>query len=145
MGHSGGPITGDMNGPEVYATIFAIGPGKTDANIIWAGSDDGLVHVTRDGGKTWANVTPKEMPELGRVSQIDASRFEAGGAYVAVKKPLLNDLEPYIFKTTDFGKSWTKITSGIAPLDYVHVVREDRRRRGLLFAGTQHARLRFTQ
>ena len=139
MGHSGGPITGDMNGPEVYATIFAIGPGKTDANIIWAGSDDGLVHVTRDGGKTWANVTPKEMPELGRVSQIDASRFEAGGAYVAVKKPLLNDLEPYIFKTTDFGKSWTKIISGIAPLDYVHVVREDRRRRGLLFAGTQHA------
>ena len=93
-----------MNGPEVYATIFAIGPGKTDANIIWAGSDDGLVHVTRDGGKTWANVTPKEMPELGRVSQIDASRFEAGGAYVAVKKPLLNDLEPYIFKTTDFGQ-----------------------------------------
>ena len=75
MGHSGGPITGDMNGPEVYATIFAIGPGKTDANIIWAGSDDGLVHVTRDGGKTWANVTPKEMPEFGRVSQIDASRI----------------------------------------------------------------------
>ena len=139
MGHSGGPITGDMNGPEVYATIFAIGPGKTDANIIWAGSDDGLVHVTRDGGKTWVNVTPKEMPELGRVSQIDASRFDAGTAYVAVKKPLLNDLAPYIFRTTDFGKSWTKITSGISPTDYVHVVREDRRRRGLLFAGTQHA------
>ena len=139
MGHSGGPITGDMNGPEVYATIFAIGPGKTDANIIWAGSDDGLVHVTRDGGKTWVNVTPKDMPELGRVSQIDASRFDAGTAYVAVKKPLLNDLAPYIFRTSDFGKSWTKITSGISPMDYVHVVREDRRRRGLLFAGTQHA------
>ena len=138
MGHSGGPITGDMNGPEVYATIFAIGPGKIDANTVWAGSDDGLVHVTRDGGKTWLNVTPKEMPELGRVSQIDASAFNAGTAYIAVKKPLLDDLKPYIFRTTDFGKSWTKITSGIAPMDYVHVVREDRKRRGLLFAGTQH-------
>ena len=113
MGHSGGPITGDMNGPEVYATIFAIGPGKTDVNVLWAGSDDGLVHVTRDGGKTWANVTPKEMPEFGRVSQIDASAFDAGTAYVAVKKPLLDDLAPYIFRTTDFGKTWTKIVNGI--------------------------------
>jgi photosystem II stability/assembly factor-like uncharacterized protein len=138
MGHSGGPITGDMNGPEVYATIFAIGPGKTDANVIWTGSDDGLVHVTRDGGKTWLNVTPNEMPEFGRVSQIDASAFNAGAAYVAVKKPLLDDFRPYIFKTADFGKSWTKITSGIAPADYVHVVREDRKRAGLLYAGTQH-------
>jgi photosystem II stability/assembly factor-like uncharacterized protein/uncharacterized protein YciI len=138
MGPSGGPITGDMNGPEVYATIFSIGPGKTDVNVIWAGSDDGLVHVTRDGGKTWLNVTPKEMPEFGRVSQIDASAFNAGTAYIAVKKPLLNDLAPYIFKTSDFGKSWTKITAGIMPLDYVHVVREDRKRKGLLYAGTQH-------
>ena len=126
MGPSGGPITGDMNGPEVYATIFAIGPGKTDVNIIWAGSDDGLVHVTRDGGKTWTNVTPKEMPEFGRVSQIDASAFDAGTAYIAVKKPLLNDLAPYIFRTRDFGKSWTKIVNGIGAVDYVHVVREDR-------------------
>ncbi|MEO5895256.1 MAG: glycosyl hydrolase [Vicinamibacterales bacterium] len=138
MGPSGGPITGDMNGPEVYATIFAIGPGKTDANIIWAGSDDGLVHVTRDGGKSWSNVTPKEMPDFGRVSQIDASAFNPGAAYVAVKKPLLDDLAPYIYRTTDFGQSWTKITGGIAPLDYVHVVREDRKRKGLLYAGTQH-------
>ena len=138
MGHSGGPITGDMNGPEVYATIFAIGPGKTDVNVIWTGSDDGLVHLSRDGGRTWLNVTPKEMPEFGRVSQIDASRFDAGTAYVAVKKPLLDDFRPYIFRTTDFGRSWTKIVSGIAPMDYVHVVREDGKRRGLLFAGTQH-------
>jgi photosystem II stability/assembly factor-like uncharacterized protein/uncharacterized protein YciI len=138
MGPSGGPITGDMNGPEIYAVIFAIGPGKTDENIIWTGSDDGLVHVTRDGGKTWQNVTPKEMPEFGRVSQIDASRFNAGTAYVSVRKPLLNDLSPYIFRTHDFGKTWTKVVNGIRKDDYVHVVREDRKRKGMLYAGTQH-------
>ena len=138
MGPSGGPITGDMNGPEVYATIFAIGPGKTDANLIWVGSDDGLVHVTRDGGKTWTNITPKEMPEFGRVSMIDASRFDAGTAYVSVRKPLLDDLRPYIFRTRDYGKTWTKIVTGLGPRDYVHVVREDTQRKGMLYAGTQH-------
>jgi len=138
MGHSGGPITGDMNGPEIYGTVFALGPGKTDVDILWAGSDDGLVHVTRDGGKTWTNVTPKEMPEFGRVSQIDASTFNAGTAYVSVRKPLLNDLAPYIFRTHDFGKTWTKIVNGLGATDYVHVVREDRKRKGLLYAGTQH-------
>jgi photosystem II stability/assembly factor-like uncharacterized protein len=137
MGDSGGPITHDMNSPEVYATVFALGPGKTDVNVIWAGSDDGLIHVTRDGGKTWTNVTPKEMPDLGRVSIIDASAFDAGGAYVAVKRPLLGDLAPYIFRTHDFGRTWTKIVSGIGPLEYVHAVREDPTRKGLLYAGTQ--------
>ena len=138
MGPSGGPITGDMNGPEIYGVVFALGPGKTDADILWAGSDDGLVHVTRDGGKTWTNVTPKEMPEFGRVSQIDASAFDAGTAYVSVRKPLLNDLSPYIFRTRDFGRTWTKIVNGIGPLDYVNVVRADGKRKGLLYAGTQH-------
>lgn len=138
MGPSGGPITGDMNGPEIYGVVFAIGPGKTDVNIVWAGSDDGLVHVTRDGGQTWANVTPKEMPEFGRVSQIDASRFNAGTAYVSVRKPLLDDLRPYIFRTHDFGQTWTKIVNGLGPRDYVHVVREDTQRKGMLYAGTQH-------
>jgi hypothetical protein len=138
MGPSGGPITGDMNGPEIYAVVFALGPGKTDANILWAGSDDGLVNVTRDGGTTWTNVTPREMPEFGRVSQIDASAFNPGTAYVSVRKPLLDDLKPYIFRTHDFGKTWTKIVNGIGPLDYVHVVREDKRRKGMLYAGTQH-------
>ena len=138
MGESGGPITHDMNAPEVYATVFALGPGKTDVNIIWAGSDDGLLHVTRDGGKTWTNVTPKDMPEFGRVSQIDSSFFDAGAAYVAVKKPLLNDMAPYIFRTHDYGKTWTKVVRGIAANDYVHAVREDPARRGLLYAGTQH-------
>jgi photosystem II stability/assembly factor-like uncharacterized protein len=138
MGVSGGPITHDMNSPEIYATVFALAPGKTDVNVIWAGSDDGLVHVTRDGGKTWANVTPKDMPDLGRVSQIDASKFDAGTAYVAVKRPLFDDFTPYIFRTHDFGKTWTKTVSGIAANDYVHVVREDPTRKGLLYAGTEH-------
>ncbi len=137
MGDSGGPITHDMNSPEVYGTVFALGPGKTNVNILWAGSDDGLVHVTRDGGKSWVNVTPKDMPEFGRVSQIDASSFEPGGAYMAVKKPLLNDFAPYIFRTRDFGRTWTRIVSGIGPRDYTHVVREDPTRRGLLYAGTE--------
>jgi len=138
MGPSGGPITHDMNSPEIYATVFALGPGKKDANILWAGSDDGLVNVTRDGGKTWTNVTPKEMPDLGRVSIIDASSFDPAAAYVAVKKPLLGDFAPYVFRTHDFGKTWTKITTGIAANDYVHSVREDPTRRGLLYAGAQH-------
>ncbi len=138
MGHSGGPITGDMNGPEVYAVIFAVGPGKKDVNTIWTGSDDGLVHVTRDGGKTWTNVTPKDMPDFGRVSQIDASSFEPGGAYIAVKRPLLDDFAPYIYKTIDYGRTWTRIVNGIRADDYVHAVREDPTRRGLLYAAAQH-------
>ncbi len=138
LGESGGPITKDMNAPEVYATVFALGPGKTDVGVLWAGSDDGVVSVTRDGGKSWATVTPKEMPEFGRVSQIDASAFDAGTAYIAVKKPLLDDLRPYAFRTHDYGRTWTKIVNGLGPTDYVHVVREDRTRRGLLYAGTQH-------
>ena len=135
---SGGPITGDMNGPEVYATIFSVGPGKRDVSVIWTGSDDGLVHVTRDGGRTWSNVTPKDMPEFGRVSQIDASNFASGTAYISVRRPLLDDFAPYIWKTTDYGRSWTRIVSGIRPDDYVHAVREDPTRAGLLYAAAQH-------
>jgi hypothetical protein len=135
---SGGPITGDMNGPEVYGTIFSVGPGKRNVDVIWTGSDDGLVHVTRDGGKTWANVTPPQMPEFGRVSQIDASVFDDGAAYVSVRRPLLDDRKPYIFKTKDYGRTWTTIVAGLRDDDYVHVVREDPTRRGLLYAGTQH-------
>ena len=135
---SGGPITGDMNGPEVYAVIFSIGPSKKDKNVIWTGSDDGIVHVTRDGGKSWTNVTPKDMPDFGRVTQIDASAFNAGAAYVSVRRPLLGDFAPYIWKTTDYGTTWTKITDGIRADAYVHAVREDPTRAGLLYAATQH-------
>jgi photosystem II stability/assembly factor-like uncharacterized protein len=138
MQDSGGPITHDMNSPEIYGTVFSLAPGRTDVNVIWAGSDDGLIHVTRDGGKTWTNVTPRDMPDLGRVSQIDASPFDAGTAYIAVKKPLLADFAPYIFRTHDYGRTWTTIVNGIAANDYTHVVREDSAQKGLLYAGTQH-------
>ena len=138
MGHSGGPITGDMNGPEVYAVIFALGPGKKNTNVLWAGSDDGLMHVTRDGGKTWTNVTPQAMPAFGRVSMIDASAFNDGAAYVSVRRPLMDDKTPYIFRTADYGRTWTQIVTGIRGDDYVHTVREDPWRRGLLYAAAQH-------
>jgi photosystem II stability/assembly factor-like uncharacterized protein len=138
MGDSGGPITHDMNSPEIYGTVFSLAPGKKDVNVIWAGSDDGVVHVTRDHGKTWTNVTPAAMPDLGRVSQLDGSSFDNGTAYMAVKKMLLGDRSPYIFRTRDYGKTWTKIVNGIPAGDYVHTVREDSVRRGLLYAGTQH-------
>jgi len=138
LGLSGGPITGDMNGPEVFATIFTIAPSRLERGTIWTGSDDGLVFITRDDGKRWTKVTPPGLPDLGRVSLIDASPHKAGTAYVAVKNYLQEDRAPYIFRTDDYGKSWTKIVSGIKPGDYVHAVREDTKRPGLLYAGTEH-------
>jgi photosystem II stability/assembly factor-like uncharacterized protein len=137
MGPSGGPITRDMNGPEIYGVIFSIAPGKRDANVIWTGSDDGLIHVTKNGGTTWTNVTPKDMPDFGRVSMIDASSFNSGTAYVSARRMLLNDRNPYIFRTRDYGATWTKIVNGIRPDDYVHTVREDPYQKGVLYAGTQ--------
>jgi photosystem II stability/assembly factor-like uncharacterized protein len=138
LGDSGGPITKDQNGPEIYATIFTIAPSFHDPATIWTGSDDGLVHITRDGGKKWANITPPELPAFSRIGMIDASHHKPGTAYLAAKRYQLDDRAPYIFKTHDFGKTWTKIVSGIAPGDFVHVVREDPRRAGLLYAGTEH-------
>ena len=138
LGVSGGVITRDMNGPEIYGTVFALAPSHQDVNIIWAGSDDGLIHITRDGGKHWDNITPKDMPKNTRVSIIEASRFSAGTAYVAAKRYQMDDRAPYIWKTNDFGKTWTKITKGIRADDYVHAVREDITRAGLLYAGTEH-------
>src|SRR5207342_1475922 len=113
MQDSGGPITHDMNSPEVYATVFALGPGKTDVNVIWAGSDDGLVHVTRDGGKNWQNVTPPDLPPFTRISLIEASPHSAGSAYLAGNRYQLGDRAPYVYKTADAGKTWTKITNGL--------------------------------
>ena len=138
LGVSGGVITRDMNGPEIYGTVFALAPSYQDVNIIWAGSDDGLIHITRDGGKHWENITPKDMPKNTRVSIIEASRFSAGTAYVAAKRYQMDDRAPYIWKTNDFGKTWTKIINGIRADDYVHAVREDITRAGLLYAGTEH-------
>ncbi|MGH7655116.1 MAG: VPS10 domain-containing protein [Gemmatimonadaceae bacterium] len=138
MGPSGGPITRDMNGPEVYGTVFSIAPSKRTTSVIWAGSDDGLIHVTKDGGATWQNVTPKDMPDFGRVSLIDAGAHDSATAYVAVKRFLLDDKAPYIWRTHDMGKTWKKIVNGIGAEDFVHAVREDPTRKGLLYAGTEH-------
>jgi photosystem II stability/assembly factor-like uncharacterized protein len=138
MGNSGGPIVFDQDGPEIYATIFTIAPSRRDTSTIWTGSDDGLVHVTRDGGRTWRNVTPSGVPPNTRVSRIDASWHHAGTAYVAAERHQMDDRAPYIWRTRDYGATWTKITDGIADGDFVRVVREDRKRPGLLFAGTEH-------
>jgi photosystem II stability/assembly factor-like uncharacterized protein len=138
LGHSGGPITGDMNGPEIFATVFALAPSKVDRGTIWAGSDDGLIHVTRDDGKSWQNVTPKDLPEFARVSIIDASAHKPGTAYFAAKRYLVGDRAPYIYRTEDFGKTWTRIVSGVRSDDYIHLVREDPKRAGLLYAGGEH-------
>lgn len=138
LGDSGGPITKDQNGPEIYGTIFTIAPSRQDANTIWTGSDDGVAYITRDGGKHWANITPKDLPEFARISMIDASPHEVGTAYLAAKRYQLDDRKPYIYKTHDFGKTWAKIVNGISSDDFVHVTREDPKRAGLLYAGTEH-------
>ncbi len=134
---SGGPITKDNTGVEVYDTIFSVVESPVQKDLIWVGTDDGLVQLTRDGGKHWENVTPKAMPDWGTVSMVEASPHDAGTAYIAVERHKQDDFAPYIFKTSDFGKSWTKLTDGIPSNNYVHAVRIDPRRAGLLFAGTE--------
>ncbi len=135
---SGGLLTKDNTSVEYYDTVFALAESPVEKGVIWAGTDDGLVQVTRDGGQDWANVTAKEFGEWSLVSIIEASPHAAGAAYVAIDRHKLDDYRPYAFKTTDYGKSWTKITSGLPESSYVHAVREDPKRRGLLFAGTEN-------
>src|SRR3989442_3530112 len=134
---SGGPINIDDTGTEYYDTIFTVAESPVTKDLIWAGTDDGLIHVTKDGGKNWANVTPKDLPEWSRVSLIDASPHDAGTAYVAIDRHQLDDYRPYIYKTGDYGKSWTKITKGIPKTTFVRAVREDPKKRGWLYAGTE--------
>ena len=134
QGPSGGPITKDNTSIEYYNVIFAVAPSPLDSNTIWAGTDDGLVHITRDGGKTWANVTPRDLPEWALVSIIEASAHDAGTAYLAATRYKWDDFRPFIYKTTDYGRSWRRITSGIPDNHFVRVIREDAARRGLLYA-----------
>jgi len=134
---AGGPITGDNTGVEFYNTIFAVAESLIEAGLIWAGSDDGLVHLTRDGGQNWSSVTPTGIPEWGTVSAIEASRWDAGTAYVVVDAHRLDDETPYLFKTSDFGRSWKSLTTGLDPEIYLHVVREDTRREAMLYLGTE--------
>jgi photosystem II stability/assembly factor-like uncharacterized protein len=123
---------------QAGGSVSTLAPSYHEANTIWAGTDDGLVHITRDGGKNWQEVTPPELPEFSRLSLIEASPHGPGTAYIAAKRYQLDDRAPYIFKTGDYGKSWKKIISGIAPNNFVHAVREDPKRQGLLYAATEH-------
>lgn len=134
---SGGDITLDDSGTEYYDTIFALAESPITKGLLWVGTDDGLIQLTKDEGKSWTNVTPKDMPEWSRISQIDPSPFDAGTAYVAVDRHQFDDLHPYIYKTSDYGKSWSKLGPGIPDNTFVRVVREDPGKKGLLYAGTE--------
>ena len=137
---SGGPITRDVTGEEVYATLYAIRESPLQKGLIWTGSNDGPVYVTRDDGKSWTNVTPKDLPPGGRVQTIEPSPHHAGSAYIAVYRYLLGDFQPYIYRTDDYGHTWARLTNGkngIANDNPTRVVREDPARAGLLYAGTE--------
>jgi hypothetical protein len=138
LGPTGGIITKDMNGPEIYATVFALAPSFHDIQTLWAGSDDGRIHITRNGGKSWLEITPKDLPKFSTVSIIEASKHDPGTAYVAAYRYQVDDRAPYVYKTTDYGKTWTKIIKGIKPQDFARAIREDHKKKGLLFLGTEN-------
>lgn len=132
-----GPVVRDNTGVEWYATIFAFAESPLAKGLLWAGSDDGLIHISRNGGRTWENVTPKKIPEFSLISIIEPSPHNPGTAYVAATRYKLDDYKPYLYRSTDYGKTWTKITRGIRAGDFTRVIREDPVRRGLLYAGTE--------
>ena len=134
---SGGPITLDITTVEYYDTVFSLAESPRQPGLLWAGTDDGLIHVTHDDGKTWADVTPKDMPEWSMVSMLEASPHDAAGAYAAIDRHKLDDFKPLIYKTHDSGNTWTRIATGIPDGAYVRSVREDPLKRGLLYAGTE--------
>jgi len=134
---SGGPITQDNTSVEYYCTIFAANESPLKEGLLWVGSDDGLIHVTKNGGETWTNVTPSGMPEWMMINSIEPSAFDEGTCYVAGTKYKTGDFAPYLYKTTDYGKRWTKITNGINEEHFTRVIREDPKRKGLLYAGTE--------
>jgi photosystem II stability/assembly factor-like uncharacterized protein len=135
QGRSGGPITGENISPEYYNVVFSLAESPLQKDLLWAGADDGRMHLTRDGGKNWTDISPKM--EEGMVSSIDASPHDAATAYIAVDRHKFDDFKPHIFRTNDFGKSWTQITNGMPDNAYTHVVREDPKKKGLLYAGTE--------
>jgi photosystem II stability/assembly factor-like uncharacterized protein len=137
MGPSGGPITRDNTSVEYYGTIFAVAESYHERGVIWAGSDDGRVHVTRNDGDDWTDVTPPGLPEWAQINSIDIHPFERGGAYVAATRYKSDDFRPYLYRTTDWGRSWQQITSGIPEDEFTRVVRADPDRQGLLYAGTE--------
>ena len=132
-----GPLTVANAKARGHGVVYTIAPSPVSAGQIWAGTDSGLIHLTRDNGKTWNNVTPTGLSDWSKISIIDASHYDAGTAYAAVDRHRLDDIGPYIYRTHDFGKSWTRINTGIPAGAYVRVVREDPVKKGLLFAGTE--------
>jgi photosystem II stability/assembly factor-like uncharacterized protein len=134
---SGGPITQDNTSIEYYDTIFTVAESPVHRGLIWTGSDDGLIHITTNNGRDWQDVTPSGMPHWGRVSMIEASRYDAGTAYAAVNDYQNDDTRPYIYRTHDFGQNWEKIVTGIPDGAFARVCREDAHRKGLLYAGTE--------
>ena len=137
-GPTGGPIDLDQTGAELFPDISALALSPLDAKVIWAGSQDGLVHVTRDGGKHWLTVTPKGLPQWAEISSIQPSHTAAGTAYLSASRYMWDDFHPYVFETTDYGRHWTKITTGLGDREYVFVVRQDPQDPRLLFAGTKN-------
>jgi len=137
QGPSGGPLTHDNTSVEYYCTIFALEESPVKEGVIWAGSDDGLVHITLDDCENWTNVTPPQMPEWSLISSIEASHFEVGTAFLAVDRHELDDFGAYAYKTTDYGKTWTAINRGFREDDFLRVIREDPVVQGILYAGTE--------
>jgi photosystem II stability/assembly factor-like uncharacterized protein len=137
LGPSGGPITKDQTSVEYYGVIFAFAESPKQKGVLWAGSDDGLVHVSRDNGKTWRDVTPRDMQIYTRVSIIEPGQFAAGTAYIAANRYQLGDMRPYLWKTTNYGQSWTRIDAGLDSTEFTRVIREDPEKQGMLYVGTE--------
>jgi photosystem II stability/assembly factor-like uncharacterized protein len=137
MGPSGGPITRDTTGAEHYCTIFAFTESPHERGVFWVGTDDGLIHLSRDGGRTWENVTPPELPEWSTVNVIEVSPHDPATAYVAAWRYKLDDYRPLLFKTTDYGRTWTSITGNLPADDFTRCVRADPVRPGMLYCGTE--------
>lgn len=134
---SGGPITLDQTGVETYGTVFALAPSRLEKGVIWAGSDDGLVHITRDNGRTWADVTPRGWPKYLKITTIEDSPSRPGTAFLTAHRFLLDDMKPYVFRTSDYGRHWTSIAGGIPADEIARSIREDIFRPGLLYLGTE--------
>ena len=138
QGSAGGPITQDNTSVEYYVTIYTIAESPKQKDTVWVGTDDGVIQVTQNGGQSWTNVTPKGLADWSRISLIEASPFDAGTAYAAVERHELDDLAPYVYKTSDFGKTWKSVTGNLPKhsLSYVKTIAEDPNAQGVLFAGT---------
>ncbi|HEU0116048.1 MAG TPA: glycosyl hydrolase, partial [Thermomicrobiales bacterium] len=134
---SGGPVNRDAVGAETYGTVFAFAESPHEAGVLWAGTDDGRLHLSRDGGASWQEITPPDLPEWTMISGIEPSPFDPGTAYVAATRYKLDDFRPYLYVTRDYGATWARIDAGIRDDDFTRVVRADPARRGLLYAGTE--------